>query len=142
MSQPVTKEEEKKIIEALNKGKSINKVAKELKRSSATISKYARKNNINIEYVVSKKAHEANSYYSKVNRMNLLRKGFEKAEELLTNAVEYRDFKDWSMAVAILIDKQRLEEGEPTEISRSNVNSQNSHTFSREKLRELLNDTE
>mgnify|MGYP001362519812 FL=1 len=125
MSQPVTEEEEKKIIEELNNGKSINKVAKEFRRSSATISKYAKKNNINIEYVVSKKAHEANSYYSKVDRMNLLKKGFEKAAWLLQRIEEPREYKDWSMGTAILIDKQRLEEGEPTEISDSNIRSNN-----------------
>lgn len=50
--------------------------------------------------------------------MNLLKQGFEKAAEMLRGAEAFRDLKDWSMAVAIPIDKQRLEEGEPTEITK------------------------
>ena len=136
MSQPVTKKEEKQIIEELNNGKSINKVAKEMKRAPNTISKYAKKNNIDIAYTVDKKIHEARSYFSKQDRMNLLKKGFEKAAWLLERIEEPREYKDWSMGTAILIDKQRLEEGEPTEISDSNVRTNNTIKIKPEDLPE------
>src|SRR6056297_616314 len=136
MSQPVTKKEEKQIIEELNNGKSINKVAKEMKRAPNTISKYAKKNNIDIAYTVDKKIHEARSYFSKQDRMNLLKKGFEKAAWLLERIEEPREYKDWSMGTAILIDKQRLEEGQPTEISDSNVRTNNTIKIKPEDLPE------
>ena len=125
MATKIPKEEENEIIKELESGKSVHEVAKIHGRSTSTISRKAKKHNIKLQHSIDKKIHEARSYFSKQDRMNLLKKGFEKAAWLLQRIEEPREYKDWSMGTAILIDKQRLEEGEPTEISDSNIRSNN-----------------
>ncbi len=43
-------------------------------------------------------------------RIKLIGRGMDKAAELLTQITSPRDLKDWSVAVAVLADKRRLEE--------------------------------
>lgn len=127
MAKPISRNEEKSIIKAIKAGKKRNEIAKQFKRSAGSISRIAKKHDMNFDRSITKKATEAKQYYSKQDRMNLLKKGFEKAAEMLQNAKGFRDIKDWSMAVAVLIDKQRLEEGEPTEISKGEMQNTNSN---------------
>ena len=127
MAKRITKDEEMAILKAIQEGSSISKVSKEFNRGKASISRILKKNKIKTERSKTKKATEAKQFYSKQDRMNLLKQGFEKAADMLRNAEAFRDLKDWSMAVAILIDKQRLEEGEPTEITKGKMENTNNN---------------
>ena len=91
-------------------------------------------NNVDIECAMTKKATEMKGFYDKSARMDLLKKGFEKAAWLLQQIQDTREYKDWSMGTAILIDKQRLEEGEPTAINDSNIRSNNTIKIKPEEL--------
>lgn len=127
MAKRITKDEEMAILKAIEKGESVNQVAKKFKRSPNTVSKYAKKNNANFAYARPKKANEASQFYNKEKRMNLLKMGFEKHKELLPEIENLRDLKDWDMGVAILIDKQRLEEGQATEITKGEMKNTNNN---------------
>ena len=130
----ISKKEENEMIKALNNGMSINEVARKFKHSSSTVSRYAKMNNVDIEQAMTKKAREMKGFYDKQARMDLLKKGFEKAAWLLQQIQDTREYKDWSMGTAILIDKQRLEEGEPTAINDSNIRSNNTIKIKPEEL--------
>jgi len=132
--QKIPIEEEEEIIERLKNGESITAVSKDMKRSRSTISKYARLNNVKLAHSIDTNVNEARSYFSKRDRMDLLKKGFEKAAWLLQQIQNTREYKDWSMGTAILIDKQRLEEGEPTAINDSNIRSNNTIKIKPEEL--------
>jgi hypothetical protein len=130
----ISKKEENEMIKALNNGMSINGVARKFKHSASTVSRYAKMNNVDIECAMTKKATEMKGFYDKSARMDLLKKGFEKAAWLLQQIQDTREYKDWSMGTAILIDKQRLEEGEPTAINDSNIRSNNTIKIKPEEL--------
>lgn len=134
MAKPISSNEEKAIIEAIKEGKKRNEIAKEFKRSAGSISRIAKKQGLDFDRSMTKKATAVKQFYSKQDRMNLLKQGFEKAAEMLRDAEAFRDLKDWSMAVAILIDKQRLEEGEPTEITKGETENTNYHEVDLDQL--------
>lgn len=124
MGRRISKKEEVAIIEAINEGNSLNKVAKKFKRSVATVSKYAKENGIDVEHSQTKKAVETASKWNKARRFELIGKFFDKLRDVIQVTSDPRELKDLSTALGIVIDKARLEEGEPTEITKNENKTQ------------------
>ena len=108
---PVGEDEEKAILEALKAGRSVRDVAEEFQRGTGTISRIASRNGLDLgERSTTKRAALIKSCYAAEDRIKLIGRGMDKAAELLTQITSPRDLKDWSVAVAVLADKRRLEE--------------------------------
>lgn len=117
MGKAITDNEREKILGLLREGFSHCEVARRTGRSQSSVSVLAKEHSIRPVGLMPK-AQQAARDYNKVERRNLLNLAFEKAGELLErNDIAARDFKDVVTAVAIAIDKRRLEDGEAGEIS-------------------------
>ena len=62
----------------------------------------------------TKKANEARKAYAEDRRLELIGKGFDKAQELLAGIADAAELQKWSVALGTLVDKARLETGEAT----------------------------
>jgi IS30 family transposase len=108
---PVTEDEEKEIIQALESGKTTREVAKEYDRSPSTISDVARRNGLDLaERSETKKAAIAKSCYASEDRIKLVGELLNKARSMLRTCDSSRDLQYLATAIAIGIDKRRLEE--------------------------------
>jgi hypothetical protein len=108
---PVSEEEEKRILDALEEGKTTRQVARDFERAPSTVSDIARRSGLDMaERARMKKADIARTCYDSVARIKLIGRGMDKAADLLPQITSPRDLKDWSVAVAVLADKRRLEE--------------------------------
>jgi hypothetical protein len=108
---PVSETEETAILGALESGRSVRDVAGEFDRALSTISDVAKRNGLDLsERAAIKKAEIARTCYDSIARIKLIGRGMDKAAELLPQITSPRDLKDWSLAVAVLADKRRLEE--------------------------------
>lgn len=117
----IPEEVEKKIVEAIKEGKkTYQEIANEFNVAKSTVSAVAKRNNIQREQFVTKKAVEAKKKWDKQRRLELLGKFFDKCNVMLFQIEEPRELKDLITALGIAIDKARLEEGEPTERIESN----------------------
>lgn len=114
MANPVTVEERSRIIAMLREGKSQNATAKEVGRDPKTVNRIAKSENIESHIAAPKKANEARKAYAEERRLNLIGKGFEKADALLNSLQDAGEFQKWTVALGTLIDKARLESGEAT----------------------------
>lgn len=109
---PVGEEEEKAILEALESGKTTREVAKEYDRSPSTISDVAKRNGLDLaERSETKKAAIAKSCYAAEDRIKLIGELLNKAKSLLKTCENARDIQYLATAIAIGIDKRRLEDG-------------------------------
>mgnify|MGYP000931498127 CR=1 FL=1 len=125
MTKPVSKKEEMAIIEAIKEGNSLNKVAKQFKRSVSTISRCAKRNDVDVEHSRTKKAVEIHQRWNKEKRFELIGEFFDKLRDVIQVTSDPRELKDLSTALGIVIDKARLEEGEPTEITKNETDVRN-----------------
>lgn len=114
---PVTPQEREQIIEALKAGGSIHGVAKTCGRAKGTVSAIA--HSAGIERSAPEKAVAARVDYCAAERLVLLNEGFAKAREILETVRTPNGLQSWTIAVGILTDKRRLEDGDAT--SRSEV---------------------
>lgn len=101
------------ILEALRDGASQNAVARRLKCSPSTVNRVAKANGL--EYSAPKNTAECRRDYAQAERIELLNKGFAKAEEMLPTLKTAGWLQSWTIALGILIDKRRLEDGEATQ---------------------------
>jgi hypothetical protein len=123
MSKAITDEEREKILELLREGFSHGQVARRTGRSQSAVSALAKEYSIEPVYRMPK-AQLAAREYNKVERLNLLNLMFDKASNLLDQSdLTARDFKDLVTAVAICIDKRRLEDGKAGEIREQRTSS-------------------
>jgi len=106
---PVSSEEEAAICEALETGKSQNRIAKDFNRSPGTIHRIAHKHGL--EYSAPKKTASARRQYASEERIGLLADCFEKGRELLAKCETPRGYKDIMVGLGIALDKRHLEEG-------------------------------
>lgn len=97
----------------LKEGKSQNKTAKEVGRSPGLVNKVAREEGL-VNIQPPKNANGARRDYAQAERLALLNKGFDKAEDLLGSIGDAKELASWMIAVATGIDKRRLEDGEAT----------------------------
>lgn len=108
---PVSPEEEKAILAALEEGRSVRDVAKEYDRSISTISDVAKRNGLDLaERSETKRAALIRSCYAAEERIKLVGEGLDKVATLLKTCDNARDLQALAMASAIWIDKRRLEE--------------------------------
>jgi hypothetical protein len=123
MGRTITEEERKKMLELLREGFSHGEVARRTGRSQSAVSALAKQ--CSIEPVNRMpKAQLAAREYNKVERRNLLNLMFDKASVLLDRSdLTARDFKDLVTAIAICIDKRRLEDGKAGEIREQRTSS-------------------
>jgi IS30 family transposase len=108
---PVSPEEEKAILAALEEGRSVRDVGREFDRSNSTISDVAKRNGLDLaERSEAKKAAIAKSCYAAEDRIKLIGELLNKAKELMKTCDSSRDLQYLATAIAIGIDKRRLEE--------------------------------
>ena len=109
---PVTEDEEKAIIKLLESGKTTREVAKEFDRGAGTISRIAQRNGLDLaERSNVKSAALAKSCYASDDRIKLVGELLNKAKQLMKTCDTTRDLQYLATAIAIGIDKRRLEEG-------------------------------
>jgi hypothetical protein len=113
---PVGEDEEKAILEALESGKTTRQVAEEFQRSKGTITNVAARNNLDlVGRAQNKKANLIRSCYDSAARIELIGELLDKARDLLKSCDHPRDLQPLATAIAIGIDKRRLEEStDPT----------------------------
>lgn len=109
----VLDDERMRIVEMLRGGMSQTRAAKESGRSSGLVNKIAREEGIVSIHNV-KKANDAREAYAEERRLEIIGKGFDKADDILAALKEPRDFQAWTVGFGTLIDKARLESGEAT----------------------------
>ena len=137
MGKRISKKEEMAIIEAINEGKSCTSIARNFKRSTNTISRIANRNGLDFTRAITKKATEAANKWNKARRFELIGKFFDKLTDIIQVTNDPRELKDLSTALGIVIDKARLEEGEPTEITKNENNDTISGTLAHLSTEEL-----
>lgn len=116
------------ILDALQTGESQNAVARRFGCSPATVNKVAKANGLNgqtewhspAKRPLPPEAEAAAADYCLERRMRLLNRVFDRAEELIETATTPNKLQALATAVAILIDKRRLEDGDVT--ARTEVN--------------------
>ncbi len=117
MGRTITDSERDKMLSLLREGFSHCEVARRTGRSQSAVSALAKEHGISPVRLMPR-AQRAARDYNKVERRNLLNLAFDKAGDLLERGdITARDLKDVVTAVAIAIDKRRLEDGEAGEIS-------------------------
>jgi hypothetical protein len=115
MPNPVTPQERAKIVALLKKhGGNRNKVSKLCKRAPGTVQTIANQEGIPSAYSAPKKAIDAKIAYAEERRLEIIGKGFDKANDLLHGIADAGELQKWSIALGTLVDKARLETGEAT----------------------------
>jgi transposase-like protein len=130
----VSDEEREKIVAFLKVPNSIGKTALEFKRSKRTISRIAHQEGAQVNVYQTKKATEARLAYAEERRLEIIGKGFDKANELLEKIADAGELQKWSIALGTLVDKARLETGEAT------TRSEQVDPERRKKMRESLDE--
>ena len=137
MAKPVSEEEKMAIIEATKKGNSCTSIAKKFRRSKDTVRRIANEEGLDFVRNATKKATEAASKWNKARRFKLIGKFFDKLTDIIQVTSDPRELKDLSTALGIVIDKARLEEGQPTEITKNDNNDNVSATLAHLSTEEL-----
>ena len=108
---PVGEEEEKAILAALESGKTTREVAEAFDRAPSTISDVATRNGLDLaDRARMKKADVARTCYASEDRIKLVGELLNKARSMLKTCDSSRDLQYLATAIAIGIDKRRLEE--------------------------------
>ena len=127
------------ILSALESGEPQKKIAARLGCSPATVNKIAQANPMNRGSVpknqLSYAGSQAAADYCLERRLNLLNKVFAKAEEMIDTATTPHKLQALAIAIGILTDKRRLEDGEVT--ARTEVNGGDARERIASKLDEL-----
>lgn len=114
MAGPVTDEERSRIVALLKEDKSQGATAREVGRHVSTVNRIAKAEGIESNVAEPKKATSMRLAYSEERRLELIGKGFEKADTLLAALQDAGEFQKWTVALGTLVDKARLESGEAT----------------------------
>ena len=106
------------IIAGLKAGESQNAVARRLGCSPGTVNRIAKLNGLECHSAKNQAAEmtvsAALADYSLERRMALLNKVFLQAEQMVETAITPHKLQALAIAIGILIDKRRLEDGEVT----------------------------
>lgn len=112
------------IIEGLKAGESQNAVARRLGCSVGSVNRVAKLNGLECHSAKNRAAESVVSTaladYSLERRMALLNRVFDQAERMIETATTPHKLQALAIALGILIDKRRLEDGEAT--ARTEVN--------------------
>lgn len=114
MASPVTETEYAEIATTLHDGATCGGAARKHGRSKDTIRRIARDEGVDFVRTKTKNATQARIAYAEERRLEIIGKGFDKAEAMLEGISEAADFQKWSVALGTLVDKARLETGEAT----------------------------
>jgi len=120
----VSDDERAAIESSLRDGQSLSSIAQQFSRSKGTIFNIARQAGITLERSATNKATAARVDYSQAERLILLNELFDKARAMADSIDKPLELQQLTTAVAILIDKRRLEDGEAT--SRSEIHDNDS----------------
>lgn len=132
----VTDEERAAIEAALREGQSGGKTARQFGRSIGTVVGIAKRAGIALDQSATKKAFQARRDYGQSNRLELINEFFDKTHEMLhTTQLTPLGLQQMATALAILVDKRRLEDGEAT--SRSEVHDDSTRARLGGRLDEL-----
>lgn len=115
----VSDDERAQIEAALRDGQTGGQTARRFGRSISTIVGIAQRAGIALDQSATRKAVAAKRDYNQAERLLLLNRFFQKAGTMLPLTESTLSFQQLTTALAILIDKRRLEDGEAT--SRSEV---------------------
>jgi Helix-turn-helix domain len=138
MAPKVTPHERENIASLLKEhGGNRHKVAKICGRSKDTVARIAREAGIESDVRKVKKAAEVRLAYAEERRLEIIGKGFDKADALLKKIKDAGELQKWSVALGTLVDKARLETGEAT--SRSE-NVDPAEAARRQRMRESLDE--
>ena len=136
MAPKLSTEERARIVSLLQEhGGNQNKVARLSGRSQPTVRKIAREETIVSINSANKKANAARVAYAEERRLELVGKGFDKADELLETIQDAGEFQRWTVGFGTLVDKARLETGEVTDRSERHNHA---HAEDRERRFERL----
>lgn len=108
---PISKDERLKIEQLLRKGMSQHGVAREVNRSPKTINHIARKLDIPPVPVSNANAVEAMAHFSAENRKRVIAKLASKIEQAVDVCDSPQGLQSLALALAIVVDKARLEDG-------------------------------
>lgn len=132
----VSDEERAAIEAALRSGQSGGATARAFGRSISTIVGIAKRAGIALDQSATKKAVAARIDYAQAERIDLLNELFGTARSMIrAGGLKPGELQQVSMAVAIMIDKRRLEDGEAT--SRSEVHDSGTQSRLAGRLDEL-----
>jgi transposase-like protein len=120
----MTPEEREQIIAMLKTGVSENKTAKHFNRGQATVSRLARDAGIDPRQTAAQIASSTLHDYGTIRRVGLLNEFFTMTRAMLPTVESPKQLQELSVALAILIDKRRLEDGEST--SRTEIHDHDS----------------
>jgi hypothetical protein len=125
MKGPLTSYEKQRIRALLDENHSHNSIAKELGRSQSTVSDFAKREGYSpLPERTPTVANRARREFGKAERRELLNLVFEKGEEKLKGgSLSAREFKETATAIAIAIDKSRIEEGSPSSVHETRASS-------------------
>jgi hypothetical protein len=132
----VSPAEREQIIAMLKTGVSENKTAKHFKRGQSTVSRIARAAGLEPRETAAKLAHDAMVDYSTARRVGVINDFFAMAHAMLPTVESPKQLQELSVALAILIDKRRLEDGEATSRTETNE-SDSARTELAQRLDEL-----
>ena len=107
------------VLADLRSGRGVRATAAAHGCSPPTVSRIARAAGLDVTLQAAKKAAEARKDWAAAERLDLLNRLFAKAESMLDGVGSELHLQQLTMAVAVLIDKRRLEDGEAT--SRADV---------------------
>jgi len=103
-----------RIVALLHEGTPRNEIARQVGCSAGIVTKIAQDEGVSFDRSQSRIAVAVRCDYDQTARLALLNAGFDKAGELLAAITTPNHLQTWSVALAVLIDKRRLEDGEAT----------------------------
>lgn len=121
MTERLSETERESILEDLRAGESVRGAARRASRAPITVSRLARDAGIDVVRTQTNRASQARRDYDLPARLALLNKVFDQVETLLPTCFKPLEVQQLATALAIAIDKRRLEDGEAT--SRAEVSS-------------------
>lgn len=98
------------IIGYLKEGLSTREVAEKVGLSNGWISKIASDRGYDISTERTRKAAKCKSLYNRPERIKVIADGIDKLVAMLPEITKAKDMRDWSVSLAILMDKRRLED--------------------------------
>jgi len=135
MPRPLPPAVRDRIAALLHAGTPRNEIARQVGCSPGVVTKIAQALDVPCDRSQTKKATAAKRDYDQAERLALLNAGFDKARSLLEAITTPAHFQTWSVALATLIDKRRLEDGEVT--SRTDVVTGSARELITRRLDEL-----
>ena len=98
------------VIEYLKEGLTTREVAKKVGISNGWVSKIASSRGYDISTERTRKAAKCKSLYNRPERIKVIADGIDKLVAMLPEITKAKDMRDWSVSLAILMDKRRLED--------------------------------